>query len=155
METLFLTHDSPVPTQITLEFVGSIVTAPIDCALVLSNTGLKVVPPFTDFHTPPLAAPAKTVSRPWSCTASTAAIRPLMTADPILRAGRPEIVAESNFTGCCAMALMAKAAHVKTQVMPFRHARPQLFVAVTILFGPLVFGENCKEIVREAQVLLC
>ena len=32
--------------------------------------------------------------------ASSAATRPLMVAEPMLRAGNPEIVAESNFTGC-------------------------------------------------------
>ena len=37
----------------------------------LSNTGLNVVPPFIDFHTPPLAAPMYTVSRPLSFTAAT------------------------------------------------------------------------------------
>jgi hypothetical protein len=99
----------------TLGFVGSMVTAPIDCTSVLSKTDLKVVPPFTDFHTPPLAAPANTVRRPCSRTASTAAMRPLMTADPILRAGRPDIVAESNFTGGCAAALTAQAARKKMQ----------------------------------------
>src|SRR5271165_896611 len=93
-ETLLRTHDSPVPTQITFEFVGSTVTAPIDCTSVLSNTGLNVVPPFTDFHTPPLAEPANTVRRPCSLTASSAAVRPLMVADPMLRAGRPENVPE-------------------------------------------------------------
>jgi len=31
MDTLFRIHDSPLPTQITLGFLGSIVTAPIDC----------------------------------------------------------------------------------------------------------------------------
>ena len=38
-------------------FFGSMATAPIDCTGCLSKTGLKVVPPFTDFQTPPLAAP--------------------------------------------------------------------------------------------------
>src|SRR6266704_2132549 len=33
------------------------VTAPIDCTGCRSKTGLNVVPPFTDFHTPPLAEP--------------------------------------------------------------------------------------------------
>src|SRR5664279_963117 len=106
-DTLLRTQDSPVPTHTTFELVGSMVTAPIDCTSGLSNTELNVVPPFTDFHTPPLAAPANTVSRPWSCAASTAAMRPLMTAEPMLRAGNPETVAESNLMGACAMALTA------------------------------------------------
>src|SRR5438477_9361139 len=99
MEALFRVHASPVPTQITLGFFGSIVIAPIDWTACLSNTGLKVVPPFTDFHTPPLAAPTYTVSRGPSCTAASAAMRPLIAADPMLRAPRPEMVAESTLTG--------------------------------------------------------
>jgi hypothetical protein len=31
-------------------------------------------------------------------------MRPLITAEPMLRAGSPETVAASNFTGCCAVA---------------------------------------------------
>src|ERR1700690_3470245 len=102
METLFLVPASPVPTQTILEFDGSIVTAPIDWTGWRSNTGLKVVPPLIDFHTPPLAAPAKTVRRPFSFTAATAAIRPLMVAEPMLRAGNPEMVAASNLILCWA-----------------------------------------------------
>src|SRR2546430_6156149 len=75
MDALFRVHASPVPTQITLGFFGSIVTAPIDWTACLSNTGLKVVPALTDFHTPPLAAPTYTVSRGPSCTAASAAMR--------------------------------------------------------------------------------
>src|ERR1041384_6700465 len=56
MDTLLRIHDSPVPTQTTLEFLGSIVMAPIDCTGSWSKTGLNVVPPLTDFHTPPHAA---------------------------------------------------------------------------------------------------
>src|ERR1039457_5901078 len=65
-ETLLRSHASPVPTQTICEFEGSTVTAPIDCTSVLSNTGLNVVPPFTDFHKPPLAEPTNMVRRPWS-----------------------------------------------------------------------------------------
>ena len=54
-----------------------------------------MVPPLTDFQTPPLADAANTVSRPLSLTAVTAAMRPLISAEPILRAGRPEMVPES------------------------------------------------------------
>src|SRR6516165_1164731 len=74
METLLRTHDSPVPTQTVFEFEGSIATAPMDCTSSRSKTGLKVVPPFTDFQTPPLAAPTKTVIRPLSSMASSAAM---------------------------------------------------------------------------------
>src|SRR3989442_9463343 len=100
-ETLLRVHDSPVPTHTTFGLVGSIVTAPMDCTGCLSNTGLYVVPPFTDFHTPPLAAPTYTVRRDPSCTAARAATRPLIAPEPMLRAPRPEIVSESTFTGCC------------------------------------------------------
>src|SRR6266851_9583562 len=99
IETLLRVHDSPVPAQIVFGFFGSIATAPIDCAPALSNTGLNVVPPFVDFQTPPLAAPTYTVKRCPSCTASSAAMRPLIAADPMLRAPRPEMVSESTRTG--------------------------------------------------------
>src|SRR5213595_589111 len=99
IETLLRVHASPVPTHTTFGFLGSMVIAPIDWTGCLSNTGLNVVPPFTDFHTPPLAAPMYTVSRSPSCTASSAATRPLIAAEPILRAPKPEIVSESTFTG--------------------------------------------------------
>src|ERR1044071_10032514 len=106
MDTLLRIHDSPVPTQTTLEFLGSIVMAPIDCTGSWSKTGLNVVPPLTDFHTPPDAAPTYSVSRLPSCTAATAAMRPLIAAEPMLRAPRPAIVPESTRTaaGCCASA---------------------------------------------------
>jgi len=57
IDTLLRIHASPVPTHTTLGFFGSMVTAPIDCIGCRSKTGLNVVPPFTDFHTPPLAEP--------------------------------------------------------------------------------------------------
>ena len=56
-DTLLRVHASPVPTQTVFAFFGSTVMAPIDCTGCLSNTGLYVVPPLTDFHTPPLAEP--------------------------------------------------------------------------------------------------
>src|SRR6476659_5584736 len=95
-ETLLRIQLSPVPTHRFLWSEGSTATAPMDCAPAWSNTGLKVVPPFTDFQTPPLAAPTKTVSRSLSRTAVTAEIRPLMVAEPMLRAGRPEMAPASN-----------------------------------------------------------
>src|ERR1041385_472654 len=100
IETLLRTQLSPVPAHTTLGLVGSVATAPMDCTAALSKTGLKVVPPFADFHTPPLAEPPNTVSRPSLLIAVTAATRPLMAADPMLRAGRPEIVPASYLT-CC------------------------------------------------------
>src|ERR1700686_632564 len=79
---------------------GSVARAPMDCEVCLSNMGLKVVPPFTDFHTPPLAAPTYTVIRPFSLTAVSAAMRPLIVAEPMFRAPKPEIESESYFTSC-------------------------------------------------------
>src|SRR5208282_20140 len=93
-DTLLRNHASPVPTHTIFEFEGSIATAPIDCTSSRSNTGLYVVPPFTDFQTPPLADPTNTVILPSCSTASSAAIRPLMVTEPIFRAGNPEMVAE-------------------------------------------------------------
>src|SRR5215470_6984426 len=98
METLLRVQASPVPTQTVLGAEGSIAMAPIDCEVCLSKTGLKVVPPFMDFQTPPLAAPTYTVSRPFSRTAARAATRPLIAAEPMFRALRPEMVSESTLT---------------------------------------------------------
>src|SRR3954471_16059789 len=95
IEVLLRVQASPVPTQTIFGFEGSMVIAPIDCTSCLSNTGLNVGPLLTDFPTPPLAAPAKTVRRPLSFTAVTAATRPLIVAEPILRAGNPEIIPAS------------------------------------------------------------
>src|SRR5215831_15182438 len=103
IETLLRVQPSPVPTQTTFGFFESIAIAPIDCTACLSNTGLYVVPPLTDFHTPPDAAPMYTVRRSpfstFSWTASIAATRPLIAAEPMLRAPRPEIVSESTLIG--------------------------------------------------------
>src|SRR5437588_7374889 len=95
IDTLLRVHDSPVPTQIFLEFFGSIAIAPIDCTGCSSKTGRKVVPLSSDFQTPPLAAPTKSVILPFaSCTPARAEMRPLIVAEPMLRAPRPEIVDE-------------------------------------------------------------
>src|SRR5438874_2854211 len=97
IDTLLRVHDSPLPTQIFLEFFGSIAIAPIDCTACSSNTGRKRVPPSSDFQMPPLAAPTKRVILPeGSFTPAIAEIRPLIAADPILRAPRPEMVAERS-----------------------------------------------------------
>src|SRR5437660_5726269 len=95
IDTLLRVHDSPEPTQMFLEFFGSIAIAPIDCTGCSSNTGRKRVPPSSDFQRPPLAAPTKSVILPeGSFTPAIAEMRPLIVADPILRAPSPEIVAE-------------------------------------------------------------
>src|SRR3954466_4152119 len=97
-DTELRVHDSPVPAHTVFGFFGSMAMAPIDCTGCLSKTGLNVVPPFTHFHTPPLAAPTYSVMRFASCTASIAAMRPDIAADPMLRAPSPEMVSESTVT---------------------------------------------------------
>src|SRR4029077_11521180 len=97
METLLRVHDSPVPTQTFFEFFGSSAIAPIDCAGCSSNTGRYRVPLSSDFQTPPLAAPTNSVILPdGSRGPGMAEMRPLIVAEPMLRAPRPEIVAELN-----------------------------------------------------------
>src|SRR3954468_9911673 len=96
IDVLLRVQLSPVPAHTIFGLDGSIVTAPIDCTSWASNTGLNDVPVSTDFQTPPLADPTITVTRPLSSAAVTAAMRPLISADPMLRADRPEIVPESN-----------------------------------------------------------
>jgi hypothetical protein len=87
------TRLSPVPTQITLSFCGSIRTAPIDC-VCSSKTGLKLTPPSIERQTPPLAVPTKICSgSDW--LASMLAIRPLIVAGPIARARMPPNKSES------------------------------------------------------------
>src|SRR3569623_3055664 len=95
-ETLLRVQLSPVPTQMFFALLGSLAIAPIDCTACLSNTGLNVVPPSSLRHTPPDAAPTKIVVLPPSLTAATDAMRPLIAADPMLRAPSPAIVPDSN-----------------------------------------------------------
>src|SRR5213079_3571654 len=109
-ETLLRVQLSPVPTQTFFAFFGSSVIAPIDCTGCSSNTGLKRVPLSSDFQTPPLAEPTKIVSLPFgSLIASIAATRPLIAAEPTLRAPRPEIVDELNGAGVGSAAKTAPA----------------------------------------------
>src|SRR5215471_14632005 len=97
IDTLLRVHDSPVPTQTFFEFLGSSATAPIDCTDCSSNTGRYRVPLSSDFQTPPLAAPTNSVILPdGSRVPAIAEMRPLIVADPMLRAPRPEIVDELN-----------------------------------------------------------
>src|SRR6266436_6003186 len=95
MDTLLRVHDSPVPTQTFFEFLGSSATAPIDCTGCSSKTGRYRVPLSSDFQTPPLAAPTNSVILPeGSLVPAIAEMRPLMAAEPMLRAPSPEMVAE-------------------------------------------------------------
>src|SRR3989440_1168609 len=97
IETLLRVQDSPVPTQTFLSLFGSIVIAPMDWTDCSSKTGRYRVPPSSDFQTPPLAAPTKSVIFPeGSFVPAIAEIRPLIAAEPMLRAPRPEKVAELN-----------------------------------------------------------
>src|SRR5438270_13416404 len=97
METVLRVQDSPVPTQTFFEFFGSSAIAPMDCAGCSSKTGRNRVPLSSDFQTPPLAAPTKSVILPeGSRVAAMAEMRPLIAAEPILRAPRPEMLAELN-----------------------------------------------------------
>src|ERR1700733_2437319 len=99
IETLLRVQASPVPTHTLAGWDGSMAIAPIDCTGCLSKTALKIVPPSVDFHTPPLAAPTNTLSLPEaSLTPARADIRPLMAAEPMLRAPRPEMTPESTVT---------------------------------------------------------
>src|ERR1041385_5581931 len=97
IDTLLRVHDSPVPTQTFFEFLGSSATAPIDCTGCSSKTGRYRVPLSSDFQTPPLAAPTNSVILPDSSRARAMhEMRPLIAAEPILRAPSPEMVAELN-----------------------------------------------------------
>ena len=103
-------------------WLGSSASAPIDWAVCLSKIGRKVVPPSCDFHTPPEAAPTSSRVLPSGCTRpAMAAIRPLIVAEPMLRAPRPEMVALSNLAGAAA-ATLAEAA--KTTEASTRRAAP-------------------------------
>src|SRR5207244_11748046 len=95
IETLVQVHEWSLPAQMLLEYLGSIALAPMDRAGRSSKPGRKRVPPSSDFQMPPLAAPTKRVILPEdSFTPAIAEMRPLIVADPILRAPSPEIVAE-------------------------------------------------------------
>src|SRR5881397_4243767 len=105
MDTLLRVHVSPVPTQTFFEFFGSSARAPIDCTACSSNIGRYRVPLSSDFQTPPLAEPTKSVILPdGSRVPAMAEMRPLIAAEPMLRAPRPEIVAEVNADCSCACA---------------------------------------------------
>src|SRR6266487_660804 len=109
METELRVHDSPVPTQTFFEFFGSSATAPIDCAGCSSNTARYRVPLSSDFQTPPLAAPTNSVILPdGSRVPASAEMRPLIVAEPMLRAPRPEMVADLNGTSSAQQEIMQR-----------------------------------------------
>src|ERR1700760_4255340 len=112
IETELRVQPSPVPAQTVSMCDGSMARAPIDCTLCLSNTDLNVVPPSVDFQTPPDAAPTYSNVLPsLPATASSAAMRPLIVAEPMLRMPKPEIVPESNVALGVLSAANAAAAH--------------------------------------------
>src|SRR3954469_1958264 len=96
IDTELRIHASPVPTHTFLGLLGSIAIAPTDCTGCLSNTGVKVVPPSCDRHTPPDAEPTYSSVLPPTILPATAAIRPLSVPEPMLRAPRPEITPPSK-----------------------------------------------------------
>src|ERR1700743_1542226 len=125
-ETELRVQPSPVPTQIVSLCDGSIAIAPIDCTSCLSNTDLNVVPPSVDFQTPPEAAPTYSSVLPsLPATASSAAMRPLIVAEPMLRMPKPEIVPESNAAFGALSAAKADNAHSES-------ARTAMFLFVMI-----------------------
>ncbi len=129
IETLLRVQASPVPTQTVSTLRRSISTAPIDCTGWSSNTGVKVVAPSSDFQTPPLAAPTHTMSLPSGrVTASSEEMRPLIAAEPMLRAPRPEMIDESN-TGVLAGAAQSMAG---ASVSASRAARKWMVMVVVL-----------------------
>src|ERR1041385_2468303 len=109
METLLRVHVSPVPTQTFFDVLGSSAIAPIDCTGCSSNTGRYRGPPSSDFQTPPLAAPTKSVILPdVSRVPAIAEMRPLIAAEPMLRAPSPEMVAELNGASCADIDIATK-----------------------------------------------
>src|SRR5580693_3403300 len=128
IDTLLRVQDSPVPAQIVFGACGSMASAPMDCTASLSKTGLNVVPPFDDFHTPPLAAPTYTVSRPSSFTAAIADTRPLIAAEPMFRAPRPEMESESNLASC-ASAGPARIVRVEIIIAATQQQRMHLLIS--------------------------
>src|SRR5207244_12691829 len=88
---------SPRHRQMSCYFLLSCAIGPFDCAVCSSHPGRYRVPLSSYFQTPPLAAPTNMVIFPdGSRVPAIAEIRPLIVADPILRAPRPEMVADLN-----------------------------------------------------------
>src|SRR5450759_3915208 len=85
---------SPVPTQTTEGFFGSIATHPVEKEASLSKTGTHVVPAFSVFHTPPEATAANH-RRPSVKSTARSAIRPDAIAGPIGRSSKPIHVPEA------------------------------------------------------------
>src|SRR5438105_5016433 len=90
-----LRRKSQRAANITFESFGSTTTVEQPAEILLPLSATAQLLPSSDFHTPPLAAPTNSVILPeGSFTPARAEMRPLIVADPMLRAPRPEIVAE-------------------------------------------------------------
>src|SRR4026209_1129106 len=139
LETPVRVHASPVPTQTFLEFLGSRAIAPIDCTGCSSNTGRYRVPLSSDFQTPPLAAPTKSVILPdGSRVPASAEMRPLIVAEPMLRAPRPEMVAELNGASSAPQEIMQRSrnesdARTRPKVSRAKGASPRGFGSFNVL----------------------
>ena len=100
METLLRTQRSPVPAQTFFGIAGSMATAPMDCTGGVEDglEGGAAVDRFPDAAAGRGGEDGEAAHRHGGVTA---AMRPLIAAEPMLRAGRPEMVPASNLTGCC------------------------------------------------------
>src|SRR5882762_4757688 len=137
IDTLLRVQASPVPTQTFFGLEGSSAIAPIDCTGCSSKTGLKVVPPSVDFQTPPLAAPTNSVTLPdGSVYPARAEIRPLMLAEPMLRAPRPEIVPESIPVAPLATGAASAAKADPTRPDANTHVNAASSIRISVLLEP-------------------
>jgi len=130
-------HDSPVPTQTFLEFFGSSAIAPIDCTGCSSKTGRYRVPLSSDFQTPPLAAPTNRVTLPdGSRVPAIAEMRPLIVAEPMFRAPRPEMVAEVNGASSARLSVAERSSNESDARTPPKALRAKLKEARPFCFVP-------------------
>jgi hypothetical protein len=89
------------------------------------------------------------VIRPLSFTPGTAAMRPLMVADPILRAGNPEIVPASYLKGCCCAIPAHTNANAKTPENKSDLLHRELkTVGIFIFKSPLDFEVFTKRLLQ-------
>jgi hypothetical protein len=125
-DTLLRGLPSPVPTQTTSGLLGSIAREPMDATGCSSNTGSQVMPPLTDFQTPPVAEPTQTRFGSFAHP-STTAMRPLMAAGPMARAFMPASREESM----AAAAGPARSARPRAQAPAAGRRRDFCFISKT------------------------
>ena len=143
-----------MPTQTTSGFFGSTVTQPIEYEPCWSKTGVKVLPAFTVFHTPPEATATYQVAG-WAGWTARSMTRPEFTAGPISRSSSPVKVSgfsrlsgpacAADFAGAAGLpwtsaAVTGRAARVASTSSAAR-------VRLMVLLPP--FGRGWR---REAQV---